>query len=522
MERNSGRQAALGKPAGQAESWSRPAFLVADLSSVSASLAAARENAARDFAADAGRQIPKSLFIGAKFLFDLAIFLLSGFFAYRSVVGPLGMDWSFLAAGLAIATLAGLVILRARWSYTIRAMGDFPRQTWALFLAYAGGLALWTCACVLADAVEPYVLRNWVLLWFGWGWGYGALGGGLFALLAARWSRQGLLARRTVVVGPGADQLETLRRLEQSGQGALKILGVFDDRAGERVAPYLGGYPLLGTYDGLEAFCRDREVDLLVVAVPPSAEDRLLHILSRLWVLPVDVRVLAQGKLTLRNRAYNYIGDVPFLPVFDRPLSDWDLAVKSIFDRVVAALLIVLFSPLLAALALGVKLSSPGPVFFVQTRDGYNNSKFGVLKFRSMYHDSCDHSGQKAVSRGDPRVTPFGAFLRRSSLDELPQLFNVLRGDLSLVGPRPHAAQVKAAGRAYEEAVEGYFARHRVKPGMTGWAQVHGWRGETDTVEKIEQRVAHDLFYIENWSLWLDVKILLMTPIAVLFGKNAY
>ena len=230
----------------------------------------------------------------------------------------------------------------------------------------------------------------------------------------------------------------------------------------------------------------------------------------------------AGHKLQLRDRAYNYIGDVPFLPVFDKPMSDWDIALKSLFDRVVAATLIVLASPLLLALALGVKLSSPGPVFFVQTRYGFNNEKFGVFKFRSMYSDRCDAHADRLVTRGDPRVTRFGAFIRRTSLDELPQLFNVLRGDLSLVGPRPHALKGKAAGMIYEQVVEGYFARHRVRPGITGWAQINGWRGETDTVEKIEQRVAHDLHYIENWSLWMDIKILASTPWSVLHGKNAF
>ncbi|MEI2735528.1 MAG: sugar transferase [Rhodoblastus sp.] len=146
----------------------------------------------------------------------------------------------------------------------------------------------------------------------------------------------------------------------------------------------------------------------------------------------------------------------------------------------------------------------------------------GVYKFRSMYVDQCDAGATKLVTKGDPRVTRVGAFLRKSSLDELPQLINVLKGELSLVGPRPHAMQAKADGRIYDEVVEGYFARHKVKPGITGWAQVNGWRGETDTLEKIEQRVAHDIYYIENWSTWLDLKILVMTPLALFTTKNAY
>jgi len=145
-----------------------------------------------------------------------------------------------------------------------------------------------------------------------------------------------------------------------------------------------------------------------------------------------------------------------------------------------------------------------------------------VLKFRSMHHGDSDRHARRLVTRQDPRVTRVGRFIRRSSLDELPQLINVVRGELSLVGPRPHAVMASAADTLYDDVVEGYLARHRVKPGVTGWAQINGWRGETDTTEKLERRVEHDLYYIENWSLWLDVKILLRTPLALLSGRNAY
>jgi len=174
------------------------------------------------------------------------------------------------------------------------------------------------------------------------------------------------------------------------------------------------------------------------------------------------------------------------------------------------------------AVALLSKLDSKGPVLFRQDRYGFNNELIGVYKFRSMYHEMRDADASKLVTRGDPRVTRIGRFLRKSSLDELPQLFNVLRGELSLVGPRPHATRAKAADRLYNEVVDGYFARHRVKPGITGWAQVNGWRGETDTTEKLQRRVEHDLYYIENWSLAFDLYILWRTPISLLKTENAY
>ncbi|MDN3591463.1 sugar transferase, partial [Methylobacterium adhaesivum] len=174
------------------------------------------------------------------------------------------------------------------------------------------------------------------------------------------------------------------------------------------------------------------------------------------------------------------------------------------------------------AVAAAVALTSPGPILFRQKRYGFNNELIEVYKFRSMFVDQGDATASKLVTRGDPRVTPVGRFIRRTSLDELPQLFNVIKGELSLVGPRPHALQAKAANTLYDQVVDGYFARHKVKPGITGWAQVNGWRGETDTSDKIRRRVEHDLHYIENWSVLFDIRIMLATPLSLIRTQNAY
>jgi Undecaprenyl-phosphate glucose phosphotransferase len=246
--------------------------------------------------------------------------------------------------------------------------------------------------------------------------------------------------------------------------------------------------------------------------------------LKQLWVLPVDIRLSAHmSKLRLASRAYSYLGDVPVFDVADRPISDWNLVAKWLFDHVVAIVAIILLSPVMIATAIAIKLDSPGPVLFRQKRHGFNNELIEVFKFRSMYVNQADAAAAKLVTKDDPRVTRVGRFIRKTSIDELPQLFNVLLGQLSIVGPRPHALQAKAANVLYYEAVEGYFARHRVKPGITGWAQIHGWRGETDTLDKIMQRVNHDLYYIEHWSLLLDLYILVMTPVSLLArSENAY
>jgi Undecaprenyl-phosphate glucose phosphotransferase len=323
--------------------------------------------------------------------------------------------------------------------------------------------------------------------------------------------------------GPAAEPV--LRALAASQQDSdLRILGVFDDRRDDRSPDVVAGYPKLGTIDDLVEFARHTRLDLVIFTLPISAETRLLQMLRKLWVLPIDIRLAAHtNKLRFRPRSYSYIGNVPVLDVFDKPIADWDVLIKSAFDKIVGALCLLLFAPVMAAVALAIKLDSRGPVLFRQTRYGFNNEKIEVYKFRSMYADKLDPAAAKLVTKGDPRVTRVGRFIRKTSLDELPQLFNVVfQGNLSLVGPRPHAMHARAAEHLYDEVVDGYFARHRVKPGLTGWAQINGWRGETDTPEKIQKRVECDLYYIENWSILLDMYILALTPIALLKTENAY
>jgi exopolysaccharide biosynthesis polyprenyl glycosylphosphotransferase len=224
-----------------------------------------------------------------------------------------------------------------------------------------------------------------------------------------------------------------------------------------------------------------------------------------------------------RPRAYSYVGGVPVLDMCDKPITDWDVVMKWLFDKIVGGTILLLASPLMLLTAIAIKLDSRGPVFFKQKRYGFNNELIEVYKFRSMYVDQCDATAAKLVQRGDTRVTRVGRFIRKTSLDELPQLINVVfKGNLSLVGPRPHAVHAKAENRLYDEAVDGYFARHRVKPGITGWAQISGWRGETDTQEKIQRRVEHDLYYIENWSVLFDLFILAKTPLALARTENAF
>jgi len=206
--------------------------------------------------------------------------------------------------------------------------------------------------------------------------------------------------------------------------------------------------------------------------------------------------------------------------VADRPLSEFGLIAKGALDRLAAGAALIALAPLLFVISCGIAFSSPGPVLFRQMRVGYQGKMFRIFKFRTMHIGQMPHT--RLTERNDPRVFAFGAILRKLSLDELPQLINVMNGDMSLVGPRPHMPEARAAGKLYFEAVNEYSARHRVKPGITGWAQVNGWRGPTETIEQIERRVEHDMYYIDNWTLTLDIVILVRTVFVGFFGRNAF
>ena len=365
---------------------------------------------------------------------------------------------------------------------------------------------------------------HWQAGWFCIG-GLSLIVSRLFtSLIVNSLSRTGRLNRRTVIVGGGSHAESVLQNLTNQKASDLQVYGFFDDRADDRSSDVIAGYPKLGNVDELVEFARHTNIDLIIFALPISAELRILQMLRKIWVLPSDIRLAAHGtKLRFRPRSYSYIGDMPVLDVVDRPIADWDLIKKLAFDRLIGLMILIALSPLMLILAIAVRLDSPGPIFFRQKRYGFNNQMIEVLKFRSLYWDQSDITGTQQVTKTDKRVTRLGRILRKTSLDELPQLFNVVfYGNLSLVGPRPHTPSANSENRAYEVVVDGYFARHRVKPGITGWAQVNGWRGETDTFEKIQRRVEHDLFYIENWSLGFDLYILARTPFALLKQENAY
>jgi Undecaprenyl-phosphate glucose phosphotransferase len=396
---------------------------------------------------------------------------------------------------------------------------DIPRLVGAVTLVYGCALAFFFF--LKLDAIYS---RVFVLAWYAGSLAALASERALLALVVDRLIGSGRLARRTVLVGGGAAADTLLSQFAAQPQPDLQILGIFDDRTDARSPAVVAGFPKLGTVEDLIAFSRRTRIDLVIFTLPITAEARILQMLRKLWVLPIDIRLAAHmNKLHFRPHSYSYIGSVPLIDIFDKPIAGWDVILKYAFDKIVGSFCLILLAPIMALVALAIKLDSKGPVLFRQKRYGFNNEIVEVFKFRSMRTDMLDFNAAKLVTKGDPRVTRVGRFIRKTSLDELPQLFNVVfKGDLSLVGPRPHALHAKAAERQYDEVVDGYFARHRVKPGITGWAQIHGWRGETDTPDKIQGRVECDLYYIENWSILLDIYILVATPWALFKNRNVY
>jgi len=442
-----------------------------------------------------------------------------GIYAYYV---ELGQPAFYIPVILASCLLANILFNAAR-THRISAYRTLFNQIGRVLVAWTLVITVLTLGIFFLKAADLFS-RVWLVSWY--------VGGS--ALLVAyrlalralvwRWTDQGRLRRRTVIVGGGKDAEALIEQIHASARNDITLLGLFDDRVDDRSPDTVSGYPKLGRVADLIEFARRTPVDLVLVSMPLSAETRVLAMLTQLWVLPVDIRLSAHmSKLKFTNRAYSYVGDVAVFDMADRPISDWNLVFKWVFDKVVALVALLLLSPVMLITAIAIKLESKGPVFFRQNRHGFNNELIRIYKFRSMRTDMLDQGAAKLVTRGDPRVTRVGRFIRRTSIDELPQLLNVLKGELSIVGPRPHALEAKADNKLYYEAVEGYFARHRVKPGMTGWAQINGWRGETDTIDKIMQRVNHDLYYIEHWSILFDLYIVLMTPVSMISkNENAY
>ena len=405
--------------------------------------------------------------------------------------------------------------------YQLKQLLRLDWQLTRILMMWAITLSLLLLTGFLGKASESYS-RGWAVAWFAAVPALLSTARGILRLAVTRWVEGGHFVRNIVVVGAGNEGQRLIAKLQELRDKSIMVRGVFDDRK-SRLPRSVLGLSVLGTTDDLIRVARRVPVDEVIVALPLGAEERLKALLFKLKGIATDLRLSIEPVAeTFQVRGMGYVGAVPVLEIVDRPLKHWRALAKWIEDKVLGTLLVILVAPLMAITALLIKLDSSGPVFFVQERFGFNNDVIRVLKFRTMHLNLGDRSGAQRTVRNDPRVTRIGRILRALSIDELPQLINVLRGDMSLVGPRPHAIAMRAGDRLYCDAVEEYLHRHRVKPGITGWAQVNGLRGEVNTIEKARARVAHDLYYIERWSVWFDLKILLKTVGMLASRHNAY
>lgn len=336
-----------------------------------------------------------------------------------------------------------------------------------------------------------------------------------------RLARRGQIEQRIAFYGADPNSVSLTRQLLESLKFPhLRFVGIADDRTRD---VEVGDLPMIGDLPQLCELARLGEIDQVLISGAQFTPKRLEQIVEGLSEVCVDVSLIPSQAIELSpNYRVNLLGTVPVLTLWQRPLRDMNQLIKRAEDLVLGSLALIVLSPVLLVSALLVRFSSPGPVMFVQPRVGFNNEAIRVFKFRTMYADQTDVGARKTTTRDDPRVTPVGRFLRRFSIDELPQLFNVLQGSMSLVGPRPHGTEMMVGDRFYHEAVRGYAGRHRVKPGITGYAQVNGLRGEVRTIERAKRRVELDKHYVDHWSFWLDLWILFTTARAVLFDRDAY
>jgi len=446
-----------------------------------------------------------------------AFLILCALLTYSTIFGQdLSKDWLIagLLAAASFAFMAESIDLYRSWRV------DSYFQMFAL-TAFA-----WSIACALlvliayfsksGESYSRLIIGFWfvsTLLVLG-GWRY-LLRRALFYIRSRDHN-----TRSAAIIGLTDTGVKLARDLTAEPQLGIRLKGFYrvpDTDECEQSLSALG--PLLGDVEAAVAAAKLGELDQIYIALPMREELRIAEILQAFADTTATVHILPNFLVyNLLHARWHQVGSSNLLSVYDTPIEGVNSWLKRLEDLVLSSVILTLISPLLLLIAVGIKLTSPGPVIFKQHRYGLDGRSIKVWKFRSM---TSQDNGDKVVqaTRNDARITPFGGFLRRTSLDELPQFFNVLQGRMSIVGPRPHAV---AHNEEYRALVDGYMLRHKVKPGITGWAQVNGWRGETDTLDKMHKRVEHDLHYIRHWSIWLDLRIVFMTVFKGFVGSNAY
>ena len=476
------------------------------------------------------RLLHRNLKSFASDLLPLVDFLSVFFAAYLSLVivnywqggsgQVFGFSSNFRNAVLVVAVLVPFILYDRNFA-AAASLGQMLLLVHSAVLRLLLALGVIFLLAVLSHALSRFpgsILLSWLLL--------SVLLISLTRVLVAhtmlRLQRQGKLTEVIAVVGVGPVADRLIHALRQTRSHTIELLGVFDDKM---VGAAPSANPSAGTLAQLIELGKTRPIDWILLALPATAELRVLSVVQRLRILSVSIGLCPQQvDMAVPYRSINYVaGSVPVSVLAERPIRRWDAVIKGVEDYVIGSIAMLLLLPLLVVVALAIRLDSPGPVIFKQRRHAFNNHEFNIYKFRTMRWDtSAAASALVQTSRQDDRFTRLGRFLRASSLDELPQLFNVLKGDMSLVGPRPHAVNMRTENQLGHEITEIYAHRHRVKPGITGWSQVNGSRGAITTAAQLRRRVELDLYYIENWSVLFDLKILLMTSVVVFKRTNAF
>lgn len=451
-------------------------------------------------------------------LVDLLIVALSGLTAYWLRFGTLAPDEQYQLA-IAVAILFALFSFPTAGLYQPWRGASLWGEARRMTVAWFGLLAVLVVITYLTKTGTLYSR-----LWFGY-WALLVFGALMLSRVVLRGTlrrlrERGFNTRTVAIAGATGKARELAEQISQAPDSGLKIAGFFDDKTErERTTPREAGVPHQGNFEALVNQVRNGRIDIIHIALPMQADPEIQTLVSQLADTTASVYFAPDFRaVDLMQSRWTRVGSLPVVSVFETPLLGIEGWTKRLEDVILSVVILLIAALPMILIALAIKLSSGGPVLFRQDRYGLSGRRIKVWKFRTMrVEENGDYVPQ--ATKNDPRVTSFGAFLRRTSLDELPQFFNVLKGDMSIVGPRPHAV---THNEEYRNLIFGYMLRHKVKPGITGWAQVNGWRGETDTLEKMEKRIEYDLWYIRNWSLWLDVMLIVKTVLTGFRTHGAY
>ncbi len=460
---------------------------------------------------------PYSSLLAALFRASDLLIIISTLFLVAWAMGIQWRDYFTIAGCIAIVTYvitAEMTALYASWR--LGSLTDENKQVILTWIAVVFALLVLAYATKTSAIYSRRLLLTWMLVTpialtlFRF----------IFRTVVRALRKKNHNSRRAAIVGAGSQAMQLVEQIEQQPWSGIQLEGFYDDGLSAGFKPDEDcDLTVLGSSLDLIKKAINKEIDIVFIALPIMKEKKIKELLKGLSDSTVITYVVPDLFMSeLLNTRWGYMGNLPVLSIHDRPFSDTDGWVKRFEDIVLGSLILTSIAIPMSAIAIAIKLGSKGPVIFKQHRYGVTGDEISVWKFRTM--NVCENGDDiKQATKEDERITKLGKFLRRYSLDELPQFINVLYGSMSIVGPRPHAV---VHNELYRKEIDGYMLRHSIKPGITGWAQINGWRGETDTMHKMEKRVEHDHWYIKNWSLWLDIKIIFMTIFYGFNSKQAY